>query len=162
MFLCSGILYAFFDVYTLAPVIRDSAVGIATSYCLDDRGIGFRVPVVSKIFTSSCRANRLWGSPNFQSPGVKRPGPDADTHLRLMPRSRKLGSVHPLRYTPLWRSAYLSTGTTLLYLTHWLLLRASWNEIVQLQTFLHKNSYLAYTTVNTTVIGKRKVCKMIT
>jgi hypothetical protein len=31
---------------------RDSAVGIATSYWLDDRGVGVRAPVGSKIFTS--------------------------------------------------------------------------------------------------------------
>ncbi|PNF35818.1 hypothetical protein B7P43_G09411 [Cryptotermes secundus] len=46
---------------------RDSAVGIATSFWLNDRGASVRVPVRSIIFTSLCF-----------SPGVKRPGREAD------------------------------------------------------------------------------------
>jgi hypothetical protein len=38
---------------------RDSAVGIATSYGLDDRGVGVRVPVGSRIFSSPNRSDRL-------------------------------------------------------------------------------------------------------
>jgi hypothetical protein len=34
---------------------RDSLVGIATGYGLDDRGFGVRVPVGSRIFSSSHR-----------------------------------------------------------------------------------------------------------
>jgi hypothetical protein len=30
---------------------RDSSIGIATVYGLDDRGVGFRVPVGAKIFS---------------------------------------------------------------------------------------------------------------
>jgi hypothetical protein len=67
-------------------VSRDTAVGIATGYWLDDRGIGFRVPVGSRIFTSPCRPNRLWGPPptsypmgtGGSFPGVKRPGREPD------------------------------------------------------------------------------------
>jgi hypothetical protein len=44
---------------------RDSADGIVTGYGLDDRGIGVRVPVRSRIFTFRSRPDRLWGSPNF-------------------------------------------------------------------------------------------------
>jgi hypothetical protein len=33
----------------------DSVVGIATGYELDDRGVGFRVPVGSSIFSFPCR-----------------------------------------------------------------------------------------------------------
>jgi glutamine synthetase len=40
---------------------RDSAVGIATSYGLDDRGVGVRVPVGSRIFSSQRCPDRLWG-----------------------------------------------------------------------------------------------------
>jgi glutamine synthetase len=41
------------------PVNRDSVVNIATSYGLDDRGIGVRVPVVSKIVSSPNRLDQL-------------------------------------------------------------------------------------------------------
>jgi hypothetical protein len=34
---------------------RDSVVGIATGYGLDDRGVGVRVPVGSRIFSTSSR-----------------------------------------------------------------------------------------------------------
>jgi hypothetical protein len=65
---------------------RDSVVGIATSYRLDDWGIGVRVPVGSGIFSPPRRPDRLWGPPNLLfngyrgalSPGVKRPGREAD------------------------------------------------------------------------------------
>jgi hypothetical protein len=39
---------------------QDSVVGIATGYGLDDRGVGVRVPVGSRIF-SSRRLDRLLG-----------------------------------------------------------------------------------------------------
>jgi hypothetical protein len=38
---------------------RDSVVGIATTYGLDDRGVGVRVPVGSRIFSSRNRPDRL-------------------------------------------------------------------------------------------------------
>jgi hypothetical protein len=50
---------------------RDSAVGIATGYGLDDRGVGVRVPVGSRIFSSPCRPDRLWGPPNLLSNGYR-------------------------------------------------------------------------------------------
>jgi hypothetical protein len=37
---------------------RDSVVGIATSYGLDDQGVGVRVPVGSRIFSSSDRPDQ--------------------------------------------------------------------------------------------------------
>jgi hypothetical protein len=49
-------------------LIRDSVVGIATGYGLDDRGFGVRVPVGSKIF-SSPRPDRFWGSPSLHLMG---------------------------------------------------------------------------------------------
>jgi hypothetical protein len=48
---------------------RDSSVGIATSYGLDDRGVGVRVPVASRIFSSSRGPDRLWGPLNLLSNG---------------------------------------------------------------------------------------------
>jgi hypothetical protein len=51
-----------------------SEVGTATGYGLDDRGVGVRVPVGSRIFSSSRRPDRL----GTLSPVVKRPGCEAD------------------------------------------------------------------------------------
>jgi hypothetical protein len=42
---------------------RNSVVGIATSYGLDDGGVGVRVPLGSKKFYSPCRPDRLWAHP---------------------------------------------------------------------------------------------------
>jgi hypothetical protein len=39
---------------------RDSVVGIANGYGLDDREVGVRVPVGSRIFSSPRRPDRLW------------------------------------------------------------------------------------------------------
>jgi hypothetical protein len=50
---------------------RDSAVGIATSYGLDDRGVGVRVPVGSRIFSSPRRPDQLWGPPTLLSNGYR-------------------------------------------------------------------------------------------
>jgi hypothetical protein len=106
---------------------RDSAVGIATNYGQDDRGVAFRVPVGSRIFSSPCLADRLLGLftqppirliPGDLSPELKRPGVKLTTHLQLVPRSRKYGPIHPLLHTPSWRSASLVThrATLLFYL----------------------------------------------
>jgi hypothetical protein len=38
---------------------RDSAVGIATGYGPDDRGVGVRFPVEARIFFSPCRPDRF-------------------------------------------------------------------------------------------------------
>jgi hypothetical protein len=51
---------------------RDSAVGIATGYGLDDRGVGVRVLAGSRIFSSSRRPDRLWGPPILLSHGYRR------------------------------------------------------------------------------------------
>jgi hypothetical protein len=92
------------------PIIswsRDSAVGIATGYGLDDRGVGVRVPVGSRIFFYSTSSRPALGpmQPLIQwvsralSPGVKRPGSEAD---HKPPTS---GSTHPLDHTSSWCSA---------------------------------------------------------
>jgi hypothetical protein len=64
---------------------RDSAVGIATGYGLDDQGVGVRVPVGSRIFFSKSSRLALGSTqppiqwvPGALSPGVKRPGREAD------------------------------------------------------------------------------------
>jgi hypothetical protein len=51
-----GLVYR---VYTIFVMSRDSVVGIATTYGLDDRGVGVRVPVRSRIFSSPDRPDRL-------------------------------------------------------------------------------------------------------
>jgi hypothetical protein len=50
---------------------RDSSVGITTVYGPEDRGVGVRVPVVSRIFCSPSRPDRLWGPPNLLSNGYR-------------------------------------------------------------------------------------------
>jgi hypothetical protein len=50
---------------------RDSSVGIATGYGLDDRGVGVRVPVGSSIFSSPHLPDRLWGQHNLLSNGYR-------------------------------------------------------------------------------------------
>jgi hypothetical protein len=50
---------------------RDSSVDTATGYWLDDRRVGVPVPVGSKLFTSACRPDRLWGPPNLLSNGYR-------------------------------------------------------------------------------------------
>jgi hypothetical protein len=42
---------------------RDSAVRIVTGYGMDDRVVGVRVPVGSRIFSSPRRPDRPWGQP---------------------------------------------------------------------------------------------------
>jgi hypothetical protein len=44
---------------------RDSTVGIATGYGLDDRGIGVRVLVKSRISSPPRRPDRFWGPPSL-------------------------------------------------------------------------------------------------
>jgi hypothetical protein len=47
------------DKVALEQVFCDTIVGIATSYGLDDREVGVRVPVGSRIFSSPDRPDRL-------------------------------------------------------------------------------------------------------
>jgi hypothetical protein len=94
---------------------RDSAVSIVTVYGLDDRGVGVRVPVGSGMFSSRHRPDRFWGPQSLLSNGYRGlfprvysgRGVKVTTHLHLVPRSRKRGSIHPLPHTPSWRSVYL-------------------------------------------------------
>jgi hypothetical protein len=93
---------------TLCLGSRDSAVGIATGCGLDDGWVGVRVPVGSRIFYSPRRPDRLWGPPSLLSNGYRGlSGREVKltTHLKVVPRSRKCESVHPLPHTPSWRSA---------------------------------------------------------
>jgi hypothetical protein len=48
---------------------RHNAVGTATGYGLDGRGIDVRIPVAAKIFKSPRRPCRFWGPPSLLSDG---------------------------------------------------------------------------------------------
>jgi hypothetical protein len=52
-------------------VPTDCIFGKATSYRLDDRRVGVRVPVGPKIFTFLRRPDRLWGPPSFLPNGYR-------------------------------------------------------------------------------------------
>jgi hypothetical protein len=41
--------------------IRDSVVGIVTGCVLDDHGVGVRVPMGARMFTSLCHPEGHWG-----------------------------------------------------------------------------------------------------
>jgi hypothetical protein len=51
---------------------RDSSVSIATRYGLDSRGVGVRVMVRSRIFSSPSRLDRFRGPPSLLSNGYRR------------------------------------------------------------------------------------------
>jgi hypothetical protein len=44
---------------------RDSAVGIATGYGLEDRVVRVRIPVCLRIYTCLHHPDRLWGPPSL-------------------------------------------------------------------------------------------------
>jgi hypothetical protein len=52
-----------FSSFNSTMKTRDSSVGIATGYGLDDRGVGIRVPVVAKFL--------FWGPPSLLSNGYR-------------------------------------------------------------------------------------------
>jgi hypothetical protein len=71
--------------FTACVRSQNSVVGTATGYGLDVRGVGVRVPVGSRIFSSPCLPDRLSGPPSLLSKGyrglspeLKRPGREAD------------------------------------------------------------------------------------
>jgi hypothetical protein len=69
-----------------------------------DRGVRVRVSGGTRIVFSPLRPDRLWGPSNLLSTGYRGLFPwglsgwgvKLTTHLQLVPRSRKCGSIHPL------------------------------------------------------------------
>jgi hypothetical protein len=59
------------NLYDILNVSRNSSVGIATAYGLDDGEVGVRVPVGSIIFASPCCPDRLCGPPSILSKGYR-------------------------------------------------------------------------------------------
>jgi hypothetical protein len=94
-------------------VSRGGAVGIATGYGLDDRGVGVRVPVASRILVSPYRPDRLSGPPTSYPmdtgglfpPGVKRQRREADHSLPTSSEVRKTWIYISTPHTPSWLSA---------------------------------------------------------
>jgi hypothetical protein len=98
-FLLSIIFYSFFGIFLIFFSSRDSVVGIATGYGLDDRGVGVRIPVGSRIFSSPRGPDWLsirW-VPVALSPGVKRPGHEAD---HSPPTSAEVKKIWIYKSTP--------------------------------------------------------------
>jgi hypothetical protein len=94
---------------------RDSSVGIALDYGLDDRrGLGiFLFTTASRTALEPTQPPIQW-VPGAISLGLKRPGREAD---HSPPRSAEVKEWVELylhsHITPSWRGAQLSTGTTL-------------------------------------------------
>jgi hypothetical protein len=58
-----------FSVILIHP--QSSVIDAASSYGLDDRGVGIRVPVESRIFPSLSRPDRHLGPPSLLSNGYR-------------------------------------------------------------------------------------------
>jgi hypothetical protein len=81
---------------------RDSVVGIATGYGLDDRGVGVRVPVGVKNFPFSTSSRSALGHthPPIQwVPGAKRQERESD---HTLPTSAKVKKMWLYTSTPLY------------------------------------------------------------
>jgi hypothetical protein len=85
-----------------------SAVGIATVYGLDGRGVGFRVLAGARIFSTSSRPvleptqHVIQWIPVALPPGVKRQGREADYSPPTNAKVKNTWIKHPLSHTPLW------------------------------------------------------------
>jgi hypothetical protein len=101
------IWWQYIECYNDTRWNRDSSVGIATCYGLDDRGIEFEswkgqefsifrvVQTGSGVHPTSC----LVGNGDF-SPGVKRPWREADRSPPAATEVKKCESILPVPHTP--------------------------------------------------------------
>jgi hypothetical protein len=93
-------------------------IGIVTGYGLDDRGVGVRVPVEKRIFSTSSRPalgstqHIQWVQGNL-SQGVKRPGREAD---HSAPASAEVKTMDLYIHFPIRLHA---TGTLPTVLVYW-------------------------------------------
>jgi hypothetical protein len=112
---------------------RDSEVGIVIGYGLDGRGVGVPSPVGVRFFplhvvqpgsgvNPASYPLGTWGS----FPGGKAVEARSWAHLQLVPRSRICWSIHPFPHTSSWRSAQLSTETTLQKYVKYVILTGWW------------------------------------
>jgi hypothetical protein len=80
---------------------RDSAVGIPTSYGMDDWGVRLRVPIGSTILSPPRRPDRPWSPPsllfNRHWGLLRRPGREAD---HLLPTSAEMKKTWIYTFTP--------------------------------------------------------------
>jgi hypothetical protein len=143
-----------FYKYVLLFGSRESVVGIATGYGLGHRGVGVRVPVGARIFSSPLCPDQPWGPPNLLSNGYwglfprewNSRGVKLTTHFQLVPRSRKYGSIHPLpiRIHGVVLNS-LSTGTTFpFYLYVYYSLAASNRMCLYVCCEPHQKSKISY------------------
>jgi hypothetical protein len=58
-------------LYIMSYVSRDSVVGRATGYGLNDREVGVRSLVEARIFSSPNHPDRIWDPPSFLSNGYR-------------------------------------------------------------------------------------------
>jgi hypothetical protein len=88
-------------------------VGIATGYGLDDRGVEVRVPVGSRIFSTSSRVALGSTQPPLRwiqgalSPEIKRPGLEANHSPPTVAEVKQMWSYTSITHTPSWRSVWL-------------------------------------------------------
>jgi hypothetical protein len=71
-------LFIFYDILSYIFYNRDSSVGIATGYGLNDRGVRVQVPIGARMLSSPYLPVLYWGPPIQWIPGVKRPEREAD------------------------------------------------------------------------------------
>jgi hypothetical protein len=64
-------VYAFVMIVGFWFLYITLSLRISTGYGLDDRGVGVRAPVESRIFSSPRRPDRLWGTSNLVSNGYR-------------------------------------------------------------------------------------------
>jgi hypothetical protein len=81
-------------------------VSIATSYGLDDRGVGVRWGQEFSLLHVVQTGSGVHPTSYPMATGGSFPrGVKLTTDFQLVPRSRKCGSIHLLPHTPSWRSA---------------------------------------------------------